>query len=95
MAIDSVQHFLLDPACWQHVRPLVLLALTLEELQVMPEFAKQWLRLLANFLNQALLSAHCGQISIAAGLDAMLRVELVSAKLIPPLAQSRGADNFR
>src|SRR5437660_11353709 len=85
IAIDSVQHFLLDLASRQHVRPLVILALTFEEPQVMPQLAKKRLRLLANFLNQPLLSAHCSQISIPAALDATFRVELVrDSRLVPP-----------
>jgi len=62
IAVDNIQHFLLDFAAGQYVSPLIVFALTFEEFQIVPKFAKKRLRLFANFFNQPLLSAHADKI---------------------------------
>ncbi len=49
-AVEDIQDFLFDFTSWQHVSPLLFLALTGEEFQIMPELAQHRFRLMLDFL---------------------------------------------
>src|SRR5438132_4624979 len=58
IAVDDVQHLLLNFAAGEHVRPIVLRSLTFEEFEIMPQLAQDWLWLILNLLDQPFLCAH-------------------------------------
>lgn len=63
MAVNDVQDFLLDFAARQHVRPLFLLPLAFQELQIMPYFPKHFFRLLPDFFDQPFLRDHAWKLN--------------------------------
>ncbi len=58
IAVKDIDYFLLNLPPWEHARPLLLLALTLEKLQAVPDFPQNVLGLTADFFDQLLLCRH-------------------------------------
>lgn len=63
MTIKDVEHFLFDLAPRQHVSPLLLLSLLLQEPEVVPQFPQHLFRLVPNRFNQAFLRDHGGSVT--------------------------------
>jgi hypothetical protein len=98
MAVYDVQHLLLDLPVRKNIGPFFLLALVLKIPQVMPQLPQHRFRLIANFLDQAVLRAHVS--GLVQGAPAgkprwvRLRESVKSRRLFTPKGLPRIARRF-